>query len=193
MPRKKPTEDPMDPAAPLVIPDDQIPDFSVVERRIKFGDENVLAGTQTIELVNQPEPMYLRWGNMAMEGRNHYLQKAKGWVPVTTAELANALDAGDLGTSPEGYVVRGEKGREVLYKMPLRLYRQVEQRKAEDNLRKSRSAARMKDGARQAATQQADSGHYDARTSEALKRGSEHIGRMSVDLHESRETVDLER
>jgi len=191
MPRvKKTATETPDATAPIQIPDDQVPQFSVVERRIKYGDASVLGSGSPLELVNQPEPMTLRWGNMLLgEGRNHYLQSFKGWVPVRMAELANSLDMGLLTESPEGFVTRGEKGHEVLYKMPTRLYRQVQQRKVEDNLRRSRSAKHLKEQTQAGMVRDAEAGAPDG---ERLKRGSDRLGRLQVDLNETIEQVELE-
>lgn len=178
--------------APIDIPDEQIPAFEVVERRIKYGDSTALTGP-TLELVNQPEPMALYWGNTGREGRHFQLTKRLGWIPVKMHELANRLDiGGEIVESPDGVVARGEKGREVLYKMPLRLYRALQRRKADDNIKRSRSAAQLKQGAQAGMQQDADSGKVDASTRERLLRGSDRMTRMTVDLTESTEAVELE-
>jgi hypothetical protein len=188
MPRVK-TQAPTVPDAAIQIPDSEVPDFSVVERRIKHGDAHVMSGAVSLELVNQPEPMTLRWGNMQLEGRNNYLQKYKGWVPVRMTELARRLDAGILTESPEGYVTRGEKGTEVLYKMPSRLYLAVQQRKVDDNLRRSRSAKHLKEQTQAGMVRDAEAGSGNR---EQLLRGSDRLGRLDVELNETVEHVEIE-
>jgi hypothetical protein len=112
---------------------------------------------------------------------------------VKMSELANRLDiGGEIVESPEGIVARGEKGREVLYKMPLRLYRALAQRKADDNIRRSRSAARLKQGSQDSMVRDADSGSLGASERERLLRGADRMNRMTVDLTESTEAVELE-
>lgn len=195
MPRKKqqPEDETVTTTAAVVeIPDEEIPSFEVVERRILYGDTSALAGP-AMELVNQPERMALYWGNTGREGRHFQLTKRKGWMPVKMTELANRLDVGgDVTESPDGFVTRGEKGREVLYKMPLRLYEALEKRKVADNLKQSRSASRLKSNTQERMTQDADSGALSAGQREHLLRGAERMNRMTVDLNESAETVDLE-
>lgn len=176
--------------APMEIPDADVPTFNVVERRIKYGDAVAQSGP-TLELIGQAEPMTLYWGNTGREGRHFQLTKRKGWVPVKMSELRNRLDiGGEIVESPEGIVARGEKGREVLYKMPTRLYRALGQRKADDNLRRSRSAARLKQGSQDAMARDAES--LDASGRERLLRGADRMNRMTVDLTESTEAVELE-
>lgn len=177
---------------PVEIADEHIPDFSIVERRIKYGDAAALAGP-SIALINQPEPMTLYWGNNNREGRHFQLTKRKGWVPVQITELANAMDVGgDIQASPDGIVTRGEKGREVLYKMPTRLFKLVAKRKVEDNLRRSRSAAHLKEGTQSAMVKDAESGAIGGRQRDAMLRGADRMHRMTVDLDESTETVEIE-
>lgn len=173
----------------LQIPDDQIPSFAVVERRIKYGDASALSGP-AIELIDQPEPMTLYWGNTGREGRHFQLTKRKGWVPVKMTELANRLDiGGDIAETPDGIVARGEKGREVLYKMPTRFYTAVQRRKVDDTLKRSRSASALKQDTLARAAQDADAARPERR--DALLRGADRINRMNVELTESTEAVDL--
>lgn len=193
MPRKR-QDAPVTPAAPALDPihisDEDIPTFEVVERRIKYGDATALSGP-TIELVGQSEPMQLYWGNTGREGRHFQLTKRKGWIPVKMSELANRLDVGgEIVETPDGVVARGEKGREVLYKMPLRLYRALAKRKADDNVQRSRSAARLKQGSQDAMARDAES--LDATGRDRLLRGADRMNRMTVDLTESTEAVELE-
>lgn len=190
MAKKATTETPAATRDPIDISDEQIPSFEVVERRIKYGDAATMAGP-SIELINQPEPMALYWGNSAREGRHFQLTKRKGWVPVRMTELANRLDVGgDIVETPDGIVARGEKGREVLYKMPKRLYEALAQRKADDNLRKSRSAARLKQATQERMVSDAASG--DGSRRDALMRGADRMNHMTVDLTEGRERVELD-
>jgi hypothetical protein len=191
MAKRVPASKPED-ITPVEIADADVPTFEVVERRIKYGDATALSGP-SLELINQPEPMALYWGNTGREGRHFQLTKRKGWVPVKMSELANRLDiGGEIVESPEGIVARGEKGREVLYKMPLRLYRALAQRKANDNIRRSRSAARLKQGSQDSMVRDADSGSLGASERERLLRGADRMNRMTVDLTESTEAVELE-
>lgn len=180
-------------AAAVEIADEQVPDFSVVERRIKYGDAAALTGP-AIELINQPEPMTLYWGNNNREGRHFQLTKRKGWIPVQITELANAMDVGgDIQASPDGIVTRGEKGREALYKMPSRLFDLVAKRKVDDNLRRSRSAAHLKEGTQSAMVKNAESGQVGGRQRDAMLRGADRMHRMTVDLDESTERVEIDQ
>jgi hypothetical protein len=192
MAKRVPATKPEETDTTLNIPDADVPTFEVVERRILHGDAEALSGP-SLELIGQSEPMKLYWGNTGRDGRHFQLTKRKGWVPVKMSELANRLDiGGEIVESPEGIVARGEKGREVLYKMPLRLYRALAQRKADDNIRRSRSAARLKQGSQDSMVRDADSGSLGASERERLLRGADRMNRMTVDLTESTEAVELE-
>jgi hypothetical protein len=112
---------------------------------------------------------------------------------VKMSELANRLDVGgDVTESPDGFVTRGEKGREVLYKMPLRLYRLLERRKSDDNIKHSRSAKRLKTGTQNRMAQDADADGVTATERDGLHRGIDRIDRMNVELTESSERVELD-
>jgi hypothetical protein len=68
---------------------------------------------------------YVRWFNLAAEGRNAQM-KSKGYIPVTIKELQDAGDVADLYESTKDKIVRrGDRGQEVLAKMPLEAYTYV--------------------------------------------------------------------
>jgi hypothetical protein len=176
---------------PIHISDEEIPSFEVVERRIKYGDSSALQGP-AIELINQVEPMTLYWGNTGREGRHFQLTKRKGWIPVRMNELANRLDiGGEIQETPDGIVARGEKAREVLYKMPTRFYKALQQRKADDNVRRSRSASKLKQDTQGRMVEDAEKS--DGSRRDSLMRGADHMNRMTVDLTEGRDRVELDR
>lgn len=68
---------------------------------------------------------YVRWINTSIEGRWGQI-RGKGYVPVEVAELKDAQDVSDLVKLKEDegkiYVRRGDRGQEILCKMPLALY-----------------------------------------------------------------------
>jgi hypothetical protein len=181
----------MDPVV-APIPDEQIPDFAVAERRLKHGDMDVLR-EPPITLVKQPTKMVLRWGNSRQEGRIDRLTRIKGWRPVTPEELPQALSFYGFTKSPDGFVVRGEKGQEVLLKMPRSLYDGIQQRKSDDLLRKMRSSKHVKEAAVGQMQGDADADGTDARRRETLLRGSDRLSRsMHLEMEESSELVPLE-
>jgi hypothetical protein len=68
---------------------------------------------------------YVRWVNTGIEGRWGQI-RSKGYVPVEVSELKDAQDVSDLVKMKEDegkiYVRRGDRGAEILCKMPLALY-----------------------------------------------------------------------
>jgi hypothetical protein len=111
---------------------------AIIERRLQnpFGD-----GSPTIEL-NDPG-MSVRVVNTQLRpGRYHDVVRNKGWEPVAPEELVgNAEDYGfDI---KDGRVVRGERGQEVLMKMPTTDVRAVQDAKDRKN-REMASPRRLK-------------------------------------------------
>ena len=105
---------------------------AIIERRLQnpFGD-----GSPKIEL-NDPG-MTTHVVNTALRpGRFHDVTRNKGWEPVAPEDLAGNPE--DYGFDvKEGRVVRGERGQEVLMKMPTDDVKAI----AEAKDRKNREAA----------------------------------------------------
>jgi hypothetical protein len=75
---------------------------------------------------------YVRWFNLGIDGRNAQMRQ-KGYVGVEIVELQDADDVADLYRSEKDrYVRRGDRGLELLAKMPLEafLYIKGQQRAA---------------------------------------------------------------
>lgn len=125
-PRKNPLPDappPVDgqvPTAPA-----KVPDLTVFDRRIlgnPFGDGSPAVRLKengwTVRVVNtQLKP-----------GRYHDIVRNKLWVPVLPDDLEGQAE--DYGFDiKDGRVVRGERGIEVLVKMPTEQFRAIQMRK----------------------------------------------------------------
>jgi len=140
----KPTPDAPDaPDAPRLDPLPEVASFEIAERRAKYGDLTMLREIDpSAALINQSEPMVTRWcyTGPGREGRYAELTGPFGYVPVYTYELLTAVQRHGWNASPEGIVTRGEKGYEVLVKMPRRLYEQIQFKRAEDNDTRRRSS-----------------------------------------------------
>jgi len=104
--------------------------ISVLERRIQnpFGE-----GSPPIRLKEAGWTLHVV--NSALRpGRYHDVVRNKGWVPVAPEEIEG--DALDFGFDvKDGRVVRGERGAEVLVKMPTRDYDLIAKAKSDQNLR----------------------------------------------------------
>lgn len=110
------------PAAPKV---KHVPKVTVLERRLQnpFGD-----GSQAIKLKEPGWALHIF--DTSRPGRFHYAKREKGWEPVLPEDLDGTAE--DLGFDiVDGRVVRGERGKEVLMKMPQDMYDKIALRKAE--------------------------------------------------------------
>lgn len=107
-----------------------LPRISVLDRRLQnpFGD-----GSPPIRLKEAGWTLHVV--NSALRpGRYHDVVRNKGWVPVAPEEIEG--DALDFGfDTKDGRVVRGERGQEVLVKMPTADYNDIAQAKATINSR----------------------------------------------------------
>jgi hypothetical protein len=100
-------------------------------------------GAVECHLCHRPaRKWYVRYFNLSQEGRNAQM-RSKGYVPVRIDELLDADDINDLHTEKkDGFVRRGDRGQELLGKMPLPLWNEVKRRQR--LLRTSISAAKVK-------------------------------------------------
>lgn len=153
-----------DAAAPSrpVVPDDAVPSFSIAERRAKYGTALEQSIPDPLPLINQPEPMATRGFNRDMWSGRIYQAQNGGWVAIKASELAVQAQFLGLTEQPDGSVTQGDKGEVIYFKMPKRLYDQIQRGKAE-----RRRAKRSSEAARKAQVQQAITGL----ASEARDRG----------------------
>lgn len=115
----------------------KLPQVTVLERRLQnpFGE-----GSPTVRLREPGWALHIF--DTSRPGRFHYAKREKGWEPVRAEELDGAAE--DLGFDVvDGKVVRGERGKEVLMKMPQHMYDRIAMRKAEVTSARN-SPARLK-------------------------------------------------
>ena len=135
------------------------PNIDVLERRL---DDPEVPGSTPIRLKDEPDTAtdphgrkrrwHLRWVNGTQPNRYHQVTQGMGYVPVRWDELRSIDDVSDKheGT-PQ--VRRGDKGQEVLCKMPLPLWTEI--RKRRQSLIDKRSGGKaMKEDLQQAAALQ---------------------------------------
>ena len=136
-------------AAEMQAADTKLPAFSIAERRAQNGDLRTLAEPDPeVLLMGVDEPMATRWiytGQGAPIGRFHEVTERKGWVQVHAKHIKHDPKLYGWGKSPEGFIVRGEKGEEVLVMMPSRIYKAIQFRTVADNDRKRQSANGLND------------------------------------------------
>ena len=107
-----------------------LPSISVLERRLQnpFGD-----GSPAVRLKQPGWTLHVVNSNLR-SGRYHDVVRNKGWVPVEPQEVDG--DPMDFGFDvKDGRVVRGERGQEVLVKMPSKDYAQIQMAKDAHNKR----------------------------------------------------------
>lgn len=73
-----------------------------------------------------------------------YQMKEKGWVPLEPADLDCKVEDSGFRLSPDGYLVRGAQGREMVFKMDADDYRQLAMAKTAANMRGIGSASKIK-------------------------------------------------
>lgn len=116
------------------------PRISVLERRLVDPNQRSSA-----PISLKDAGMTVRWVNSAIEGRYHRAVHEQGWEPVRKDELADANEIADLVDSPDGVVRRGERGKEVLMKMPRDVCDRIQDRKVEVRKQRARSSSRQKE------------------------------------------------
>lgn len=108
------------------------PNIEILERRAQgIG----VYGTGSPSITLKEDGWECRWFNSEISPDHVWRAKnQKGWEPVRPAELADPEQIGGFQTSPDGFVVRGEKGREVLLKMPSEYRQRIERQKVKANI-----------------------------------------------------------
>lgn len=105
----------------------KVPDFTVAERSAKNASWADWATNAAIPLRDGvfDEPMETYWaftGPGSPEGEYHRLVNTLGWQPCHASWLTVEPEQAGWHKSPEGYVVKGERGDHCLLVMPKRLY-----------------------------------------------------------------------
>lgn len=130
------------------------PAIKILERRMESPDQ---PGSLPIRLKEEPSQLedpqgkrriwYLRWVNAGQDGRYAQVVDAMGYVPVHASELQNRdavaglfADKGDA----DPVVRRGDRGQEVLVKMPLELYTAIKRKQRDLRERRATNARRVK-------------------------------------------------
>jgi hypothetical protein len=75
--------------------------------------------------------MKLRWINLSNHGRFQRARYEQGWIPVVQSELMDEREIFGVSFTSEGYVCRGEKQGEMLMKIPIAVYRKIQERRSE--------------------------------------------------------------
>lgn len=158
MARTTPKKAPAGPDTALLEKYKDFPGIAVLERRMESPD---LPGSLPIRLKDEPayleDPQgkkrlwYLRWVNGGQEGRFSQVTDSMGYVPVRIEELQNRESVMGLAESKDGIVRRGDRGQEVLVKMPLELYTAIKRKQQDFRTRRSRNVKAMREDVANAA------------------------------------------
>jgi hypothetical protein len=149
-PKPKPIQPP--PPAPVSTGGPVVPRVSVLEKRLSggnpFGIESV-----PIPLKESGWVTYIANGGRS-DGRLYQMKAVKGWEPVLVSDCAVKPEDIGFRHSPEGYLCRGEKGQEVVFKMRQADFTRLQQAKTAQNLKGIGSSAKTKASIAEAATAQ---------------------------------------
>lgn len=125
---------------------------SVLETRLSggnpFGVESV-----PIPLREPGWVTYIANGGRS-DGRLYQMKAVKGWDPVLVSDCTVRPEEIGFKASPDGYLCRGEKGQEVVFKMRQSDWDRLQRAKTEQNLRGIGSSARTKAAVAEAASAQ---------------------------------------
>ena len=136
--------------------DKALPKISVLAKRLQqpFGE-----GSPAIQLKEDGWAVHVI-NTKVRPGRYHDVTRNKGWVPVLPDEVDGQAE--DFGFDVrDGRIVRGDRGEEVVVKMPAADYQAIQMAKDREN-RKRITARQLKaDAAQATATQHGDeAGNY---------------------------------
>lgn len=152
-----------------------LPKVSVLDRRLAnpFGFPS--------ERIALKEGQWsLRWFSEALRTGRIYQAQQLGWEFVTPDDLA--ASAADIGALiQDGRIVRGENAnREILMKMPQAMFDQIQNAKAEKNLRDIKSSSKTKDSIANRAA------------SELGEQAADHLHNTNIEVMDERRSYDLE-
>lgn len=116
------------------------------ERRLVNPD---MTGTEPVKLTT-PGDWYCRWINTDLPGRWDQVVHRMGYRPVHMSELADVRAVTGVVASPEGYVTRGDRGKEILVKMPQAWWDKIQGAKTERRLAQQRSGEKAREDLTQA-------------------------------------------
>lgn len=86
----------------------------------------------------------VRWFNSAIMADHVWRNKQIGWDEVKPDDLLHPEQAGAFGVSPSGSIVRGERGQEVLLKIPKEVNKARQLAKTARNLREMKDFDKQK-------------------------------------------------
>ena len=154
------------------------PHISVLERRLQnpFGEPSA-------PIVLKDSERECRWFNAAVGADHIWRNKRKGWENVRPDDVVDLEQIGGYAVDASGFIVRGERGQEVLMSMPKDWRRQIELAKARHNTKNLGNPVATKNEVVEAASSQlgdeaADFLHRSGRVSGQVKDSYERVQRV---------------
>lgn len=132
--------DPNDPGSLPILLSDESPD-SCTNTSHQF---QLRPAATRCHLCKHPaRQWYVRYFNLAQEGR-HAQMRQKGYVAVAIKDLQDSEDIADLYRSDkDAYVRRGDRGQEILGKMPLELFLYIKRQQHTHRMARATSRAQL--------------------------------------------------
>ena len=121
----------------------KMPTVSVIERRLQAP--NIFRTSSEPIALTEPKAWVVRWMNSKLSpGRLFDVLHNKGWAYLEPADLA--CDVEEIGAVVrDNRIVRGERGEEVLMKMPSKDYKRIEKAKTEQTMKQTFGKKQLKD------------------------------------------------
>ena len=101
-------------------------------------------GSRTVPL-KEPERWHTYIANTWATDSAFHDMREGGWVPLLPGDLACPVEESGFRLSEDGYLVRGEKGREMIFKMDVADYALLEAAKTRHNMQGIGSAKRVRE------------------------------------------------
>lgn len=154
------TPDPLPPAAAKRRTPVQVTSrrTAALARRLGPGGKIFAGGSTPIPIA---EPGWqVRWFNGDIhEGRHYQAVHELGWEPLRPEHLSVKPEECGLRVNESGFLVRGTRGNELLCRMPIQDYAEIQRRKTDANNREIGRPSQVKEAvANHVATQAGDEG-----------------------------------
>lgn len=119
--------------------DAKVARIKVFERRLQnpFGEPSAPIDMRDPSLV-------CRWFNGAIVADKIWRAKNKGWANVRPSDVVDTDQIGGYAKSPEGFIMRGDRGQEVLMSMPRTWRDRIQAAKTDANTRNMGNPSAMK-------------------------------------------------
>lgn len=128
------------------------PRISVLDRRLKhpFGTPS-----RDIPLKGQRRNWVIRTFCADAEHPNRHYDAVHrlGWTPLTIEDIAVSVESLGFVRSPDGRIVRGPAGQEVLMAMPREEFEKIQQAKSDANTKSMKAGAVREEVAQKTATE----------------------------------------